>query len=592
MVPAGNKSVQTEPPPATLLTCQQRRTASRPFLESTAFPLPPLSVRASGQPLREWRAVFQNGAMKIRAGGRKMPPKKPTALPEPADILRRHLESAFRLPPVITPETRADILPQAEPSERETSSGIAEPAGSEAERIFALLRETLGEKSYRHCFDGKTRIVVELDEAVIGVASPFLLSWMQKQFRAQALAAAQSVLGPSARVRFEVDGELAANLEGASPTIPEASKPPEPSDPPAKSSSSTKEPAYRPGRQFARLEDFLSGSETTLAITAAREVCLAPGQNYNPLYFHGGVGLGKTHLLEGMYRSLRARFPVLRVLYLTAESFTNYFTAALREKTLPGFRQRFRNVNVLLVDDLDFLESKQGIQDEFLHTFKQLESQGGQIVLTADRHPRLLPNLSEELATRCLSGLVCRLEVPDQTARRQIAQAHAQKQKADLSEEVLDFVATRFSRNVRELLGAINTLATYGRMIGRRVSLSAARKILADLERDCTRIVRMADVEQTVCQFFGITPGDLKSAKRIRSLTQPRMLAMFLIRKHTQAAYQEIGQYFGGRNHATVISAEKKVLTWLSEKAPLKIATETWPMDEVLEALERQLQAG
>jgi chromosomal replication initiator protein len=462
----------------------------------------------------------------------------------------------------------------------------------DAQRIASLVRDKLGEKSYRHCFEGKTRFAVEADEAVIGVASPFLVSWMQKEFRSAIAEAARLVLGPSARVRFEVDGELAANLEAASASKA-GSEPEGPSDSSPKSAGpSSKESTYRPGRQFARLEDFFAGPNSTLAVTAAREVCQAPGENYNPLYFHGGVGLGKTHLLEGIYRSIRARFPALRVLYLTAEAFTNYFTAALREKTLPGFRQRFRSVNVLLVDDLDFLESKQGIQEEFLHTYKQLENQGGQIVLTADRHPRLLSNLSEELQTRCLSGLVCRLDAPDQDTRRQIAQAFAQRQKADLNADVLDFIAARFSRNVRELQGAINTLATYGRMIRRRVSLSAARTLLADLERDCTRIVRMADVEETVCQFFGITPGDLKSAKRIRSLTQPRMLAMFLIRKHTQAAYQEIGQYFGGRNHATVISAEKKVLGWLAAKAPLKVAAESWPMDEVVEALERQLQAG
>jgi chromosomal replication initiator protein len=459
-------------------------------------------------------------------------------------------------------------------------------------RISTLLRENLGEKSYRHCFDGKTRLSVETDEVVLGVGSPFLLSWMQKQFRSNIAEAARCVLGPSARVRFEVDGELAASLTGEASSPPAASTKDEPEKPPAQTAISAKEAAHRPGRQFARLEDFVAGPNAALAMTAVQEICQSPGQNYNPLYLHGGVGLGKTHLLEGIYRAMRARYSSLRVLYLTAEGFTNYFTAALREKTLPSFRQRFRNVNVLLVDDLDFLESKRGIQEEFLHTFKQLESGGGQLVLTADRHPRLMPNLAEELMTRCLSGLVCRLEPPDQEARRNIAFAHAARQKAEIGEEVLEFVANRFSRNVRELQGAINTLATFGRMSKRRVTLATARRVLADLERDCTRIVRMADVEQTVCQFFGITPGELKSSRRLRSLTQPRMLAMFLIRKHTQAAYQEIGEYFGGRNHATVISAEKKVLGWLSEKTSLKIAADAWPIDEVLEALERQLQAG
>lgn len=537
-----------------------------------------------------------------------MPPEKHHRKPEPTDIIRQHLKSAFTFPDSSqkSNSTASAKPPPAELSQEPTASlkingeqsSTSERQLDEASRIAAVLKEKLGERSYRHCFHGKTSFRVEQDEAIIGVSSPFLLSWMQKQFRANAAEAARSVLGPSARVRFEVDGQLAAELhqqDGNSRSQPAALQSPAETQAsaakPAKNSS-TPEGLYRTGRQFSRLEDFFVGENGILAMTAVHEVCQAPGGQYNPLYLHGGVGVGKTHLLEGIYRHIRSRHPALRVLYLTAEAFTNYFTVALREKTLPGFRQRFRNLQVLLVDDLDFLDNKRGIQEEFLHTFKQLEGQGGQIVLAADRHPRLLPNLSEELMTRCLSGLVCRLEVPDQTTRQEIAAAHALRQKANFADEVLEFIAGRFSRNVRELQGAVNTLATYGRMIKRRVGLSAARRVLADLERDCTRIIRMSDVEQTVCQFFGVTPTDLKSAKRIRSLTQPRMLAMFLIRKHTQAAYQEIGQYFGGRNHATVISAEKKVLGWLSENSPMKINAETWPADEVVEALERQLQAG
>jgi chromosomal replication initiator protein len=506
------------------------------------------------------------------------------------------LETHFKLPSLSPPAVDEVVeAPQLIAFPEPTS--VAPPlapvvAEGEAVRIDALLREQLGEKSYKHCFAGVTQFQVAGDEVILGVGSPFLMSWMQKEFRAIIAEVARGVLGPSARVRFEVDGQLALNLTTEQSAEPKPAPADTENSQTPNSASSPKDANYRPGRQFSRLEDFVAGENVSLAMTAVQEICLSPGQHYNPLYLHGGVGLGKTHLLEGIHRAMRQRFASMRVLYLTAEAFTNYFTEALREKTLPSFRQRFRNVNVLLVDDLDFLESKRGIQEEFLHTYKQLESRGGQLVLTANRHPRLMPNLSDELMTRCLSGLVCRLEPPDQSSRLKIAAAHAARLKADLGEDILEFAANRFSRNVRELQGAINTLATFGRMIKRRVSVSAARRVLADLERDCTRIVRMADVEHTVCQFFGITPQDLKSARRIRTLTQPRMLAMFLIRKHTQAAYQEIGQFFGGRNHATVISAEKKVLGWLSAKTPLKIASESWPIEEVLEALERQLQAG
>lgn len=558
-----------------------------------------------------------------------MQPEKRRTKTSSAAVIRQQLDSAFNLPssaPAAAPEDPPEEsppeddppstvdFPEAEPPDEPVptiplhpkpsarpSESEDPPLQDEASQVAALVRDKLGEKIHQHYFAGRTSFRVEQDEVVIGVGSPFLLSWMQKQFRSLIAETARMILGPSARLRFEVDSRLADELSGRDPKTVDVPpnneakgnhKPPRSSEAGKADSSKTKPATVRPGRHFARLEDFIGGDNSALAVTAVEEVCKCPGEQYNPLYLHGGVGLGKTHLMEGIYRRLRSRHPALKVLYLTAEAFTNYFTEALREKTLPSFRQRFRNINVLLVDDLDFLESKRGIQDEFLHTFKQLERQGGQLVLSADRHPRLLPNLSEELMTRCLSGLVCRLEAPDQAARVKIALAYSARQNANLSEEVLEFIANRFSRNVRELQGAINTLATYARMTKRRVSLSAARRVLADLERDCTRIVRMADVEQTVCQFFGVSPVDLKSGKRIRTLTQPRMLAMFLIRKHTGAAYQEIGQYFGGRNHATVISAEKKVLGWLSDKTPMKIAAEAWPIEEVVEALERQLQAG
>lgn len=399
-----------------------------------------------------------------------MPPENRDFRSRPTDVIRRELESAFKFPldsPRPFPEPKADTAPTAPSAEcpGKPARHLADfdPAEDEVAQLTSLLREKLGEKSYRHCFEGASSFRISDDEVVVGVASPFLLSWMQKVFRPVITEVARWILGPSACVRFEVDGELASRLEGktSADSLPSAkSKPPssgrDATHSPAQKATVSKpqqDGSYRTGRQFARLEDFLVGTDGSLAMTAIREVCQSPGQNYNPLYLHGGVGLGKTHLLEGIYRNIRTRYPALRVLYLTAEAFTNFFTVALREKTLPGFRQRFRNLNVLLIDDLDFLDSKRGIQEEFLHTFKQLETQGGQIAITADRHPRLLNHLSEELMTRCLSGLVCRLEVPEQETRQRIAAAHSARQKIELSREVLEFVARRFSRNVRELQG-------------------------------------------------------------------------------------------------------------------------------------------
>lgn len=458
------------------------------------------------------------------------------------------------------------------------------------------LRHEVGPRNFDHWFHKNTTLAVSGEELTVGVASPFLLSWMQKKFRRPITSAAQRVLGPAASVRFEVDSRLTlASPQNAedSPNADSApaSRPANPTGRPQKPPKPAGEKTAR-RRRFADLADFVEGEGNRLAVTAARQVAEAPGEKINPLFLYGGVGLGKTHLLEGIYRRLRRQYPALQVMYLTAEAFANYFTRALRDRTLPGFRHRFRNVDVLLVDDVDFLHSKRVIQEEFLHTVKQLEGHDRQIVLTADRHPRLLSKLSDELTTRCLAGLVCRVEPPDFEARRRIVGHKAARLEAEIAPQALDFVAHRFRNNVRELEGALNCLETHYSMNRQPVTLSAARRILADLERDCIRIVQMADVEQAVCGFFGLQPQELKSSRRHRSVSRPRMLAMFLARKHTQAAYSEIGAYFGGRNHSTVISAERKVEALLKDGTAIPVASRSWPLGEVLETLEHQLHAG
>ncbi len=345
-------------------------------------------------------------------------------------------------------------------------------------------------------------------------------------------------------------------------------------------------------RRFADLADFVTGSCNQLAFTAARQVCETPGERLNPLYLFGGVGLGKTHLLEGVYCELRRRFPSWNIVFLTSEQFANYFTQALRTHTLPSFRQRFRGVDVLLVDDVDFLDGKRVIQEEFLHTVKTLESLGKQLIVTADRHPRLLSQTSEELSTRFVSGLVCRLEVPDLETRTRVVQHKLMQRQLELTPDAIALVAQWFRNNVRELEGALNCLEAHFAMNRQRMTGLNARQILADLQRDCVRIVRLADVERVVCDLFRLIPEELRSSSRSRNVAQPRMLAMFLARKLTQAAYSEIGEFFGGRNHSTVISAERQVQEWLTIDTSFTIAARQWSAGELLQTLEQQVLAS
>lgn len=507
-----------------------------------------------------------------------------------------HDNTATRIGAGVAPTTdRTDFEPQ--PTQQHAA-------------LESLLRTTIGTQSYQLWFRDRTELTIRNDELVVRVASPFLSTWLQRQFREPIGVVATSVLGPAARVCFEIDGELAvaasngiASRRDATATLPQpttsltrsvagARRESEHHIGGATRSEAAPRPAASSSRRFAKLDDFVPGPCNQLAIAAARQVCEAPGERLNPLYLFGGVGLGKTHLLEGVYCELRRRFPGWNVLFLTSEQFANYFTQALRTQSLPSFRQKFRSVDVLLVDDVDFLDGKRVIQEEFLHTIKTLESLGKQLVVTADRHPRLLSQVSEELSTRFVSGLVCRMEVPDLDTRTRMIQHKLTQRKLDLTPDAIALVAQWFRNNVRELEGALNCLEAHFAMNPQRMNEAVARQILADLQRDCVRIVRLADVERVICDLFRMIPDELRSSSRARNVVQPRMLAMFLARKLTQAAYSEIGAFFGGRNHSTVISAERQVREWLTDNTPFTIATREWSAGELLQTLEQQLLAS
>lgn len=474
---------------------------------------------------------------------------------------------------------------------------VQEPVQDDS--VVEVLASLIGKRQFDQWFRQKTRLMINQEELVIYAASPFLSTWIQKQHRPALAQAARRVLGPAARLRFEVDPQLSevrsgGSIEAEGPAIAAIALNPAKPLPVTASGPKGRTGAISAGqgRRFSDLGDFVSGACNEMALTAVRQICDRPDGAAGPLFLYGPVGTGKTHLLEGIYCHLRRGFPALNVVLLTSEQFTNYFTQGYRDHTLPAFRQRFRTVDVLLVDDVDFLDAKRVVQEEFLHTFQQLESHGKLLVACGDRHPRLLTKISDELKTRFLSGMVCRLEVPNLETRERIATSKARRLGGEISPEALKYVAQRFSGSVRELEGALHCLQVYHRMTGKRVGTTAARQVLEDLERDCVRVVRMGDIERAVCDLFGLDAAELKSSRRTRSVSEPRMLAMFLSRRHTRAAYSEIGEFFGGRNHATVISADRKVAGWLAGDIKLKVASQTWRLADVIETIEQQLMAG
>jgi chromosomal replication initiator protein len=487
------------------------------------------------------------------------------------------------------------------------------------------IAQRIGERRYNLWFENKTKFTWDEGVLTVGVPNRHFEEWLQKTFSGAVREAACEVFGETMPVRFKIDPELfqAARQEQAEAEERKASRQqaPEPGDqapdtrsgraskagrkaagasgPARKTKGRPEEDARatlfdtagpRRTRRWHRLEEFVVGACNRVAHASALSIVEMPGECGNPLVLHGPVGTGKTHLLEGVYAGLRRGHPEWRVLFVTAEDFTNRFVQAMRLAKLAGFRKHFRECDALLVDDLNFLATKKATQEEFLHTFDALQADGKQVVVTSDCHPRLADDFAPELADRLLGGAVWGLSPPDGDTRLDILRSKAGRNPDSLlPDEVLRFLAEQLRGNVRELEGSLNSLRHFARVTGRPIDVALAREALADLLRHAVRVVQLGDVDTAVCRVLRLPSGALQSKQRAWAVSHPRMLAMFLARKHTSAAYSEIGQYFGGRNHSTAVAAEKKVRAWVQSNGELALGERTYRIREVVELVERDL---
>ncbi len=491
---------------------------------------------------------------------------------------------------------------------RQKSSVTLDGTNSAPAAIAEAVRQEVGTQNYQHWFRDRARLESDSDQLIVHVANPFICTWMMKRFRTPLTAAAVRLLGPSAGFTVHVDATLSDEARSDSnQTEPTSQSPTTRSVDPAAAERSpaktvatcqqqepspltTKQPARR---RFRAFHSFVSGPCNELAVMAAQQISAAPGERFNPLFLHGNTGVGKSHLLESIYSEIRKTRPELNVLFLTSESFTNYFTQALASRAVPSFRQRFRSVDVLLVDNIEFLGNKNATQEEFLHTIDQLMDHGGQLVLSCDRHPRLLTKHREELTARFVGGLVCRVEAPADSTRRKLVESLALPHRGQLSPGALNYVACHGGRNAREIQGSINCLISYANLRQTRVTTSQARTLLGGLRDECYHLVRISDVERVVCDAFGISVQDMRSKTRRKSISCPRSVAMYVARRLTKSAWREIGQYFGGRDHSTVVAASKRVDEWITDSVPVSQPNScrgtTW--DEVVQEIEDRLKS-
>jgi chromosomal replication initiator protein len=326
--------------------------------------------------------------------------------------------------------------------------------------------------------------------------------------------------------------------------------------------------------------DFVVGNSNQFCHAAAMRVAEKPGQSYNPLFIYGGVGLGKTHLLHAIGNAVVARSPSSRVLYMSSETFTNELILALRHAKMEEFKRKLRTIEVLLIDDIQFISGKERTQEEFFHTFNALYSAKRQIVITSDKIPTDIPGIEERLQTRFSWGLTADLQAPDFETRVAILKQKALLEEFQLPHEVSHLIAERISSNVRELEGALTRLHAMSSIQSVPISLEMAKTTLKPLLQPKVVNITVDDIKKAVSNHFNLKVSEIISKRRTKNLSFPRHIAMYLCRKHTTASYPEIGEHFGGRDHSSVIHAASVVSSKLATDVKVK---------EIIDGIEKMI---
>jgi chromosomal replication initiator protein len=494
-----------------------------------------------------------------------------------------------------------------------------------AARVAEALRKQLGDERYAVWFgeavsfdamaiDSKAVAAVpagDVGRIVVSVSNAVSQDWLKRTFSGDVEAAVRAVCGPAWSVTWQTASATPATalvpVAAASPTQksrhlsakagpPEAGRPRRAGVMIDRNASRTPESPTGLGgvgsrRPAAGLGSFVVGPSNRMAFAAVEIAAARPGE-MSPLVIHGPSGVGKSHLLEGICGRFRELHPGATTLLLSAEQFTTSFLQALHGSGLPGFRRGCRNADLLVIDDLQFFAGKRATLMEVQQTVDALHRQGRQMVFASDRDLAALDGLGPELLTRLRGGMSARIEPPDYDVRRGIVAAVAVIRGLSLPDEVIHYVATHMTRHARELIGGLNRLEATSHMLGLPITFGMAEEALTDLVRSSARSVRLADIERAVCAAFGIESGSLQSARRARTINHPRMLAMFLARRHTTSALTEIGSYFGRRSHSTVISAQKTVDEWVAQRSRIVLADTTWDVEEAIRRVEDVLRAG
>ncbi len=405
--------------------------------------------------------------------------------------------------------------------------------------------------------------LVSLEEGSVQVAVPnkFIRDWIQDHFIDEVREALAELTEGPVTIHFVVDEnmEMSPVAEAETPeAIPSA-----PSVRAAAASQAGQSNQLNPRYTF---DNFVVGPSNQFAHAACQAVAEMPAQNYNPLFLYGGVGLGKTHLLNAVGQEIKRRNPNTRIAYVSSEQFMNKMIHSIRFDRMTQFRQVFRDAcDLLLIDDVQFIAGKERTQEEFFHTFDRLYNSGKQIIVSSDRSPNDIPGLEERLRSRFQWGLIADLQVPDMETRVAIIKKKADIAGIQLTDDVAHFLASSIKSNIRELEGSLVRLSAFASLLGQPISVELAGEVLQSILGAQQHQLSIDRIQKTVADYYQIRLPDLLGRRRTRSLALPRQIAMYLCRKHMQASFPEIGHKFGGKDHSTVVHACSKITNCLTE---------------------------
>jgi chromosomal replication initiator protein len=444
-------------------------------------------------------------------------------------------------------------------------------------RTLEIIRPELEETAFNTWFDGSVSPlgIVGDDTLVVGVPNNFAREWMEARYTNLLIAALSSASGRAMFVEFQIPGEAAgaAGAEDSAATVVPADAPrPYLADGVDVVAVGLEAAEERRVQQATKgefndkytFDSFVIGESNRFAYAAAQAVAERPGTAYNPLFIYGGSGLGKTHLMQAIGHYARTHYPHMRIKYVSFEGFMNDFIASVLDKSAPrdGFRRLYRDNDLLLIDDIQFLSSSKAEQTqvEFFHTFNHLYQLGKQIVLCSDRPPKDLPMLDDRMRSRFEWGLITDIQPPDLETRLAILRAKAAAEGVTVPDDVLAYIAERISSNIRELEGALVRVIAFGRLTRHSVDVELAQRVLRDVfpERSLQPI-SIQTIQGEVCKFFGISKADITGNKRSQVIVYPRQMAMYLTRELTDLSLPRIGAEFGGRDHTTVMHANQKI---------------------------------